>query len=119
MRLNKCPKVENYLINNNFVDERHIWCYAQMKANLATQENTTPLYGLVLVCIKNDVLYIYVTKFNSTMLDLFYVCHITKMQRICLDKKLLSMKFSFTCDLDSFHLEMDDWKRFSCVFDHL
>lgn len=114
MRLYKCKKVEKHLIKANLVDDRHIWCYAQMKANILKQE-TTPIYGMVLVCIKGEYIYMYITEFNSTKLNLLYLCNINKIKDVKLNKKLLSMRFTFKAGSDSFQLDMDDWKRFSSV----
>ena len=116
MRLYKCRRVENYLIENNMVDERHIWCYAQIKAKIPSKEFKENLYGMVLVCVKQDNFYLYDAGFNSTNIELFYQCKISEMKEITLKKKYLSVRLSFTRDADSIRLDMDDWKRFSSVF---
>lgn len=118
MRLYKCHSVENYLAKNKLLDERRIWCYAQMKAKLSTKEKTETLYGLVLVCVENDNFYLYITEFNSTKIEPFYTCKVYEMKNVCLKKKWLSMRFSFTKNTDCIQLDMDDWKRFSCVFEN-
>ena len=116
MRLYKCLNVEEYLIEKQLIDERYIWCYAQMKAKLYMKKTTEDLYGLVLVCIKKDNFYVYITEFNSTKLKLFYSCKICEMKKIHLKKNLLSVRFSFTKEYDCIRLDMDDWKRFSYIF---
>ena len=109
MRLHKCGKVEKYLIENNLIDERFIWCYAQVKAKNA--------YGLVLVCVKGGELFIYNSEYNSTKLELFNSFNIDDMNGITIKKKLLSTRISFTICEDSFSLDLDDPKRFAGVFE--
>lgn len=116
MRLYKCHGVENYLIDRNLMDERHIWCYAQMKAKLSMGETTETLYGLVLVCVKKDGFYVYITEFNSTKLELFYTCKIHEMNNIYLKKKWLFTRLTFTKNTDCIQLDMDGWKRFFSIF---
>lgn len=113
MRLHKCRKVEKYLLENNLIDERRIWCYAQMKACTLSQN----VYGLALVCVKGGELYIYNSEYNSTKLELFYSCNISDMQGIISKKKLLATEFCFVNGEDNFCLGMDDWNRFLCVFE--
>lgn len=112
MRLHKCRKVENYLIKENLIDERRIWCYAQMKAHAFSLN----AFGLVLICVNDGKLFIYNAEYNSTELELFYSCSICDIQNVSIKKKLLSTSLSFVNGEDSFRLVMDDWKRFSNIF---
>ena len=113
MRLHKCRKVENYLSENNLIDERLIWCYAQVKACVSSRN----VYGLALVCVKGEELFIYNTEYNSTALELIYSCNICDMKNIGIKRKLFATRLSFTNTEDSFVLDMDDWKRFFRVFE--
>lgn len=117
MRLHKCSKVSAYLSENKIVDERQIWCYAQMKVNMKIQAEPVKLYGLVLVCVKIDGLYLYNAEYNSTKITLMYSCKIADMENIRIKKKLLSTTLCFSKGEESFLLEMDDWKRFSDIFE--
>lgn len=117
MRFHKCSKIFAYLSEYKMVDERQIWCYAQMKANMKIQAEPVKLYGLVLVCVKNDVLYLYNAEYNSTKIALMYSCKIADMENIRIKKKLLSTTLCFSKGEESFLLEMDDWKRFSDIFE--
>ena len=101
MGLHKCRKVENYISENNLIDERLIWCYAQVEACVSSRN----VYGLALVCVKGEELFIYNTEYNSTALELIYSCNI------------FATRLSFTNTEDSFVLDMDDWKRFFRVFE--
>lgn len=112
MRLHKCCKVENYLSENNLIDERRIWCYAQVKACTSSQK----VYGMALVCVKGGELFIYNSEYNSTELQLFYSCSISDMQSFSTEEKMLTTRLSFMIGENSFRLDMDDWKRFSDVF---
>jgi len=117
MRLHKCPKVSAYLTENKIVDERQIWCYAQVKANIKMQAEPIKVYGLALVCVKNDSVYLYNTEFNSTKIALVYSCKIAVMENVSIKKKFFTTTLCFSKDEDSFLLEMDDWKRFSDIFE--
>lgn len=112
MRLHKCRNVENYLIEENMIDERRIWCYAQIKASVPSRK----VYGLVLVCVKCGELFIYNTEYNSTKLELFYSCYLNDMTGVSVEKRMLTTRLSFADNSDSFILDMDDWTRFSGVF---
>ena len=109
MRLHKCRKVENYLLENNLIDERRIWCYAQMKAKNA--------YGLALICVNGSKLFIYNSEYNSTKLELFCSCNIDDMKKTTIKKKLMSVRISFVIREDNFILALDDPKRFAGVFE--
>lgn len=113
MRLHKCRKVENYLSENNLIDERLIWCYAQVKACVSSRN----VYGLALVCVKGEELFIYNTEYNSTELELFYSCNISDLKCIVTEKKFFATRLTFMVDEDSFRLDMDEWKRFFRVFE--
>jgi len=113
MRLHKCRKVENYLLEKNLIDGRRIWCYAQVKAYVSSQN----IYGLALVCIKDGELFIYNTEYNSTEFELFYSCKISDLKCIVAEKKLFATRLTFMVVEDSFRLDMDEWKRFSSVFE--
>ncbi len=113
MRLHKCRKVENYLSENNLIDERLIWCYARVKACVSSRK----VYGLALVCVKGEELFIYNTEYNSTELELFYSCNLSDLKSIGAEKKLLATRLSFMINADSFILDMDDRKRFLSVFE--
>lgn len=117
MRLYKCPQVAHYLLENEIVDERQIWCYAQMKSKIKIQTDPVKLYGLVLVCVNHDSFCLYNTEFNSTNLEQIYACKLSEMQEINIKKKWLSTVLSFSKGEESFQLEMDDWKRFSRLFE--
>lgn len=75
------------------------------------------LYGLVLVCVKNDSLFLYAAEFDSIKLDLVFTCKISEMQEVSYRKKLLSTVLTFSKDEEAFELDMDDWKRFSEIFE--
>ena len=113
MRLHKCNRVLNYLIENKIVDDRQIWCYAQMKAKIKIKEDPIKIHAMVLMCIKGDSLFLYNTAYNSTELELMYSCRIDKMENVCIKKKLFSTILCFSNGEEDFRLEMDDWKRFS------
>ena len=113
MRLHKCRKVENYLSENNLLDERLIWCYARVKACISSCK----VYGLALVCVKGEELFIYNTEYNSTELELFYSCNLSDLKSIGAEKKLLATRLTFMVDEDSFRLDMDEWKRFISVLE--
>ena len=113
MRLHKCRKVENYLSENNLIDERLIWCYAQVKACVSSRN----VYGLALVCVKGEELFIYNTEYNSTELELFYSCNISDLKCIVAEKKFFATRLTFMVDEDSFRLDMDEWKRFISVLE--
>jgi len=115
MRLHKCMKVLRYLIENKIVDERQIWCYAQMKAKIKIQEAPVKLYGLTLVCVNLDSLFLYNAEYNSTDIALMYSCKISEMENVQIKTKLLNTSLSFSKGEESFQLEMDDWRRFSDV----
>ena len=116
MRLHKCPKVTEYLIESGKIDERHIWCYAQAKIKIKMNNELVQLYGLVLACVKHESFFIYATEFNSTKMELTYACEISDMKDIVLKKKILSTKFSFVIGEEKFELDMDDWNRFALLF---
>ena len=116
MRLYKCSKVLNYLINKKLIDEREIWCYAQMKSKIKINTEPVKLYALVLVSVKRDSLFLYNTEYNSVNLELIYSCKITEMENIQIKRKLLSTVLCFSKGEEDFHLQMDDWKRFSGLF---
>lgn len=115
MRLLKCKKLERYLVNNNFIDQRNIWCYAQMEAKLVKEKEF--LYGAVLVCVNCDDFFVYIAEFNSTKIELFYTCKISEMENIIIKKKCLCTRVCFNIKEDWFQLDMDDWKRFMSVLE--
>ncbi len=117
MRLHKCSKVLNYLIEKEMIDEREIWCYAQMKSKIKIKMEPVKLYGLVLVIVRKDSLFLYNTKFNSTELELIHSCKIAEMEDVQVKKKLLSTTLYFSKGEEYFQLQMDDWKRFSTLFE--
>ena len=117
MRLHKCLKVSQHLIENKMVDDRQIWCYAQMKANIKIQAAPVKLYGLVLVCVKNDGVFLYNTEYNSTDIALMYSCKIVEMEDVHIKKKMLSTVLCFSKGEEWFQLDLDDWKRFSGIFE--
>lgn len=121
MKLNISPKVERYLVEKGMVDDRKIWCYAHMKAVMKLQENPIKLYGLTLVCISQDNLFLYNTEINSTKLDQIYICKISEMQNVCVKKIFCGLRkvLSFSKGEESFQLEMDEWKRFSKIFESI
>ena len=116
MRLHKCKKVLSFLAKEKKIDERQIWCYAQMKAKIKMQTEPVSLYALVLVCVKQDRLFVYNTEYNSTKLELMYSCRIAEMEAVQIKKKLLATTLIFSKGEECFQLEMDDWKRFSDIF---
>ena len=117
MRLHKCSKVSAYLLENKIVDERQIWCYAQIKATIKMQAEPVKVYGLALVCVKGDSLYLYSAYFNSTKIELVYSCKIADMKNVSVKKKFFTTTLCFSKDEESFLLDMDDWKRFSDIFE--
>ena len=116
MRLHKCKKVLSYLLKEKMIDERQIWCYAQMKAKIKIKTEPVTLYGIVLVSVNQEGLFLYNTEYNSTKLELIYSCKIAEMEEVQIKKKLLTTVLSFSKGEERFWLEMDDWKRFSAVF---
>ena len=116
MRLHKCKKVLSYLLKEKMIDERQIWCYAQMKAKIKIKTEPVTLYGVVLVSVNQEGLFLYNTEYNSTKLELIYSCKIAEMEEVQIKKKLLTTVLSFSKGEERFWLEMDDWKRFSAVF---
>ncbi|MBO5097993.1 MAG: hypothetical protein J6B96_06745 [Agathobacter sp.] len=117
MRLHKCKKLLKFLVEEKLIDNRQIWCYAQMKAMIKTQAEPVTLYGLTLVCINQDDFFLYNAEYNSTNVELFYSCKLAEMKGIRIKKNLLSATLSFSKGDESFKLEMDDWKRFSALFE--
>lgn len=117
MRLHKCLKVSRYLSERKMIDERQIWCYAQMKANIRMQAEPVKLFGLVLVCVNQDSLFLYNTEYNSTNIAVIYSCKIAEMEDVRIKKKLLSTRLSFSKGEEWFQLDLDDWKRFSDIFE--
>ena len=119
MKLNISPKVEKYLIKNGIVDSRKIWCYAHLKAVIKIQNDLVKQYGLALVCINRDSLFLYCTEINSTEMKLNYVCKLSDMQDVHVKKIFFGIRrvLSFSNGEEHFQLEMDEWKRFSVVFD--
>ena len=117
MRLHKCKKVLDFLIKEKKVDDRQIWCYAQMKAKIKIQIDPITLYALVLVCVNQDSFFLYNAEFNTTKLELMYSCKIAEMEGVQIKKKLLNTTLKFSKGEESFQLEMDDWKRFSDNFE--
>ena len=115
MRLLKCKKLEKYLVDNNFIDKRNIWCYAQMKAKLASEKEF--LYGAILVCVKDGDFFLYIGEFNSIKIKLFYMCKISEMKNIVIKKKCFCTRVCFNIQEEWFQLDMDDGKRFMCVFE--
>lgn len=116
MRLLKCKKAENYLLSKGFTDERNIWCYAQIKGKLYDKNEN--VCGSVLVCVKGDDFSVYNTEFNSTNMELYYTCKISEMRNVVLKKNnLLFTRIYFERDKDWFQLDLDDWKRFSDVWE--
>lgn len=116
MRLYKCPKVSKYLLAENLIDDRQIWCYAQAKAKIKLYDELVKIYGLMLVCVKHDSLFLYAAEFDSTKLELMYTCKISEIKEISYKKKCLSTILTFSKDEETFKLDMDDWKRFAPVF---
>lgn len=116
MRLHKCLKVLNFLVENKMVDDRKIWCYAQMQARIRIHIEPVKIYGLVLVCVNQDELFLYNAEYNSTKLELMYSCRIDSLENIHIKKKLFSTRLSFSKEEENFQLEIDDWKPFSEVF---
>ena len=119
MRLYKCPRVTNYLLESRKIDERQIWCYAQAKISIKVNGELVKLYGMGLVCIKHDSFFFYNTEFNSTKIELVYSCKISEMQDIAFKKKWFSTKFYFVRGEEKFDLDMDDWKRFAPIFEKI
>ena len=119
MKLNISPKVEKYLLETRLVDNRRIWCYAHMKAIMKLQEEPVKLYGLALVCINHDTLFLYNAERNSTALELGYTCKLSEMQDVCVKKIYFGLRriLSFSKGEEHFQLEMDEWKRFAEVFE--
>ena len=116
MRLLKCKKVESYLLSEGLTDERNIWCYAQIKGEISDKEKN--VYGSALVCAKGDDFFIYNAEFNSTKMELYYTCKISEMRNVVLKKKnLLFARIYFERDKDWFQLDLDDWKRFSDIWE--
>ena len=111
MRLYRCSKVDQFLYEERLVDERKLWCYAQMKASSDNDLNS--YYGLVLVCIKLDRLFIFVSRFNDVELELFCSCAISEMKCIRTKKGWMSTRLSFSVDNRHIQLDLDDWKRLS------
>lgn len=110
----KCSKVEKYLLENSLMDERRIWCYAEMRAQFATKHY--PFYAFVLVCVNGEKLYLFVTKFNSTVMDLYYECKIDELQDVSIKKKLLNVaRVSFVNKSDKIKLDMQKWNQFSSL----
>ena len=50
MRLHKCRKLLKFLVEEKLIDERQIWCYANMKARIKIQTEPIKIYGMPLVC---------------------------------------------------------------------
>ena len=117
MRLYKCRRVTNYLLESRKIDERQIWCYAQAKMKVNINGELVKLYGMGLVCIKDDSFFVYNTEFNSTKMELVYSCKISEMQNIAFEKKWHSTKFNFVRGDEILDLDMDDWKPFAPVFE--
>lgn len=117
MRLHRCLKVLNFLEEKKMIDERQIWCYAQMKSKIKIKAEPVKLYGLVLVSVYQDCLFLYNTEYNSIELELMYSCKIAEMEDVRIKKKFLSTIFCFSRGEEYFQLEMDDWKRFSNIFE--
>ena len=116
MRLHRCLNVLNFLVEQKMIDERQIWCYAQMKSKIKIKKEPIKLYGLVLVTVKHDWFFLYNTEYNSTKLELFYSCKIAEMENVQIHKKLITTILCFSNGEEYFQLEMDDWKRFSNIF---
>lgn len=120
MRLHKCLKVARYLAENKIIDDRQIWCYAQMEAKMKMRDALIKLYGMVLVCVNTDSLLLYYTEYNSTEMGLMYSCKISEMQNVRVKKIFFGLRrvLSFSIEEEYFKLEMDGWKRFSKVFEN-
>lgn len=119
MKLNISSKVEMYLVENGMVDDRKIWSYAHVKAVLKTSEGFVKQYGLTLVCIKQDTLFLYSTEINSNKLDLKYTCKLYELENVSVKKIFFGLRrvLSFSKGKEHFQLEMDEWKNFSEVFE--
>lgn len=119
MKLNVNPKVEKYLVDKGLVDDRKIWCYAHIKAVIKLQEEPVKLYAFALVCINQDALFIYNTELNSTKLELNYTCKLSEMRDVTVKKIFFGVRWmlSFSRGEEKFQLEMDEWKRFSTIFE--
>lgn len=117
MRLYKCQRVTNYLLESRKIDERQIWCYAQAKMKINVNGELVKLYGMGLVCIKHDRFFVYNAEFNSTKMELVYSCRISEMQDVIFKKRWFSTNFCFVRGEEKINLDMDDWKRFASVFE--
>lgn len=116
MRLLKCKKVESYLLSEGLTDERNIWCYAQLKGKISDKDEN--VYGSALVCVKGDDFFIYNAEFNSIKMELYYTCKISEMKNVVLKKKNpFFTRVCFERDKDWFQLDLDDWKRFSDIWE--
>ena len=120
LKLNISPKVERYLTENKIVDDRQIWCYAHMEANMKMREALIKLYGMVLVCVNTDSLLLYYAEFNSADMGLIYSCKISEMQNVRVKKIFFGLRrvLSFSIGEENFKLEMDNWKCFSRIFEN-
>lgn len=81
-----------FLVEEKLIDERQIWCYANMKARIKIQTEPIKIYGMPLVCVNHDELFLYDNAYNTP-------------------------EVSFSYGDESFELEMDDWKRFATIFE--
>ncbi len=113
MRLLKLRKLEKYLLENHFIDSRHIWCYAQVRAYFPASDKR--VWGSGLVCINNDIFSLYDTQFNSTIIKPFFECKISNMESVSLEKHVFFYRLRFVFEENTFRLDMDDWKRFSGI----
>ena len=117
MRLHKCKKLLKFLIEEKLIDDRQIWCYANMKARIKIQTEPIKIYGMPLVCVNQDRLFLYDNAYNTPEVRLFYSCKIDEMEDVRVKKALLRTTLSFSKGEESFELEMDEWKRFATVFE--
>ena len=90
-----------------------------MKSKIVIKIDPVTIYGLVLVCVNHDTFFLYFAEFNKTDLKLVYECKLSEMENVCVKKILFGLrtKLSFSKGKESFELEMDDWKRFSEIFE--
>lgn len=118
LKLNVYSKIEKFLIENRIIDERKIWCYAHMKAKMKFIEEPVEIYGLTLVCVNQEELFLYGTEVNSTDLKLVWKTHISEIENISTKKIFFGLrtKLFFSKGVENFEFEMSEWKRFEAIF---
>ena len=67
--------------------------------------------------MNHDELFLYDNAYNTPEVSLFYSCRIGEMEDVHIKKNLRRTALSFSYGDESFKLEMDDWKRFSALFE--